>query len=215
VTAGFRPVQTLAEMSRTYSDRIRRYCEAHGIEIPAGFHRHPASPYAAIDTGRTPPKLVATTWFKQADLLYYVERHPHPESLRLVDFREGAEFRYAGRGRLERGALLDPAAAGPPLSDDTRALVERQFPPGDREAAARMLLEHCGNNLPYLENGDATSLERFRFAALRIAAGNLERLVQAIALARTDWRDLLVEADFANDTGAHRAWFERCVAASP
>ena len=169
---------------------------------------HPANPYAAIDTGRTPPKLVATTWFKKEDLLYYVRRHPHPESLRLVDFREGAELHWAGGARLERGALLDPASAGPPLSADTRALVERHFAPAGREAAARLLVEQCGNNLPFLEREDAVSLERFRFAALRVAAGDLERLAQAIALARTDWRDLLVEAGFADDPRAHRAWFE-------
>lgn len=195
-------------MSRTYSDRIRRYCEAHGIEVPPGFHRHPASPYVAIDGGRTPPKLVATTWFKQADLLYYVERHPHPETLRLIDFREGAELRYAGRGRLERGALLDAASAGPPLSADTLALVERHFAPASRAAAARLLVERCGNNLPDLEHEDAEGLERFRFAALRVAGGDLERLAQAVALARTDWRDLLVDAGFADDVRAHREWFE-------
>ena len=67
-------------MPESYSKRIRNYCERSGIDVLPGFNRHPASRYAAVDTSKVPPRLIATTWFKQADLLYYVQRHPEPGS---------------------------------------------------------------------------------------------------------------------------------------
>jgi hypothetical protein len=35
------------------------------------------------------------------------------------------------------------------------------------------------------------------------------RFKQAIALAKVDWRDLLVADSFANDTHAHEAWLPK------
>jgi hypothetical protein len=81
-------------MAERYSDRIEDYCRAHGIDVPPGFRRHPASRYAAIDLGRAPPRLIATTWFKQEDLLYYVSRHASPAVLRLLDFKERQELAF-------------------------------------------------------------------------------------------------------------------------
>jgi hypothetical protein len=45
-----------------------------------------------------------------------------------------------------------------------------------------------------------------RFAALKLSAGGMDRLRKAIELAKTDWRDLLVAAEFANDVNAHKRW---------
>jgi hypothetical protein len=41
--------------------------------------------------------------------------------------------------------------------------------------------------------------ERIQTAMLICAAGDLDRLVDAAALAETDWRDLLVNAELADD----------------
>ena len=57
-----------------------------------------------------------------------------------------------------------------------------------------------------LETADADALDRFRFAALRLSNGSLERLHQAVGLAKTDWRDLLIYADFTDSDDAHRRW---------
>ncbi len=51
-----------------------------------------------------------------------------------------------------------------------------------------------------------TDLERCHFAALRLSNGNLEALVEAIELAQTDYRDLLMAADFGKDVLAHLNW---------
>jgi hypothetical protein len=52
----------------------------------------------------------------------------------------------------------------------------------------------------------AEGLERIRAAALKISRGSLDRLALATSLAKSDWRDLLMAADFGEDAHAHEAW---------
>jgi hypothetical protein len=56
------------------------------------------------------------------------------------------------------------------------------------------------------EHATPESLERIRFAALKQSGGTLDGLAAAIRLAKTDWRDLLVAAELADDVDAHLAW---------
>jgi hypothetical protein len=60
-----------------------------------------------------PPKLVATTWRKIADVVYYIERFLVPElgdsitqSVRILDFRERREIVYVGGRRLRETATF-------------------------------------------------------------------------------------------------------------
>lgn len=69
-----------------------------------------------------------------------------------------------------------------------------------------MLDEQCGNNLAFPTRLDAHALERYRFAALKLSGGDLEKLRQAVTLAKLDWRDLLMAADFGHDIHAHERW---------
>ena len=72
-----------------------------------------------------------------------------------------------------------------------------------------MLMEQCGQNLPFCENGTPESLERLRFAVLKISGGQLEIFNKAIAIAKQDWRDLLMWAGFGHGVKAHEAWAEQ------
>ena len=92
------------------------------------------------------------------------------------------------------------------LSESTWEKVRALFPPAQHQAVADILLSECGNNLPYLENVDKEGLERYRFAALKLSNGSLTRLREAIELAKSDWRDLLVAAGFATSADAHKRW---------
>ena len=92
------------------------------------------------------------------------------------------------------------------LSESTREKVRALFPPAQHQAVADILLSECGNNLPYLENVDKEGLERYRFAALKLSNGSLTKLREAIELAKSDWRDLLVAAGFASSADAHERW---------
>jgi len=92
------------------------------------------------------------------------------------------------------------------LSPGTERRIEAIFPPNLRSEVAELLLKQCGNNLPFLEKLNEIELERFRFAALKLSAGNIDKLKEAVALANADWRDLLVSAGFGA-VDSHKSWF--------
>jgi hypothetical protein len=85
-----------------YTDRIKEYCEKAGIGIPAGFYRHPANRFAIIDVGNTPPKLIAKTWFKKEDVVYYIKNLSQSAKLRILDFKEREELRCESDEKLVR-----------------------------------------------------------------------------------------------------------------
>jgi hypothetical protein len=95
------------------------------------------------------------------------------------------------------------------LSESTWKKIRELFPPDQCDEVARILETECGNNLPFLERESPYGLERFRFAALKLSDGNMGKLVEAIKLAKSDWRDLLVAAGFADSVEAHRQWITR------
>lgn len=96
--------------------------------------------------------------------------------------------------------------AGVALSDETRRRVEMLFPGDDVLTATELLVNDCGSNLPFLENESPKSLERFRFAALKLSKGRLDMLIEAVCLAQEDYRDLLMAAGFGEDVHAHEQW---------
>ncbi len=89
-------------MAKTNKKKIKAYCEKHGVQIPAGFERHrSASRYAIIRLDVTPPKLIALTWFTQADVIHHIESVLLQElgddlnaMLKILDFKEGRRLRY-------------------------------------------------------------------------------------------------------------------------
>lgn len=93
-----------------------------------------------------------------------------------------------------------------PLSSNTWSRVEILFDPGQRDAARELLENECADNLPFFAQADMFALERVRFAVLKLADGNLERLRRAIDQAKVDWRDTLMAADFGQDMRAHEYW---------
>jgi|SRR5215471_6256395 len=97
-----------------------------------------------------------------------------------------------------------------PLSPLTRRHLALLFPTVSQLEAATLLEEHCGDSLPALGTQTTPeSLERIRFAALKLSKGDLAQLHRAVDLAARDWRDLLVAAGFADDPRAHLSWQPR------
>jgi hypothetical protein len=93
-----------------------------------------------------------------------------------------------------------------PLNERTRHHLEALFPPADRREAARLLEEECADDLPFCEGSDAESLERLRFAVLKLSHGDLSKLQEWVGAAKVDWRDVLVAAGWGNDLRAHQRW---------
>ena len=92
-----------------------------------------------------------------------------------------------------------------PLSEGARQRLPLVFAPEDRRPAQQLLENECGAGIG--DFGDApAAYDRVRFAAMKASHGRLEGLRRAVAMARTDWRDLLVEAGFADDATAYERW---------
>jgi hypothetical protein len=49
-------------------------------------------------------------------------------------------------------------------------------------------------------------MERIRFSVLKLSNGDMKKLVDAIELAKVDWRDLFMAAGFGEDPQAHKKW---------
>ena len=93
-----------------------------------------------------------------------------------------------------------------PLSTKTRTHVAQLFAPEQQLDVTHRLEEFCAESLCIGEPPSPESLERVRFAVLKLSDGDIDALCRAIELARSDWRDLLVAAEFANDCEAHQGW---------
>ena len=98
-----------------------------------------------------------------------------------------------------------------PLSLRTQMVVAILFPQSAADAE-QFLAEECGQNLPFCEKGTPESLERIRFAVLKIGNGDWTKFGQALDLAKRDWRDVLMWAEFANDLDAHQKWADQLLA---
>ena len=100
-------------MPQKYKTLILDYCAKYSIFVPAGFGRNSPSHFVVIRTDLTPPKLVATTWFKQADVIYYFEHFLVPQIgvdaavlASVIDFKDKRKFRYTKSNTLEADGSL-------------------------------------------------------------------------------------------------------------
>ncbi len=96
---------------------------------------------------------------------------------------------------------------GPDLQAATLERLDAVFPVEHRERVAATLFKRGGYSLS--SDWDASYdalIERIRCGCLKLSGGTLEGLEEGLKLARTDWRDLLVAAGFADDERAHLAW---------
>ena len=85
------------------------------------------------------------------------------------------------------------------------ALFDRE----DCEEAERILrMDCCPDAVPGLSRNASNKNERVYHAALKLSGGSLPKLYDAIALAQTDDRDLLMATDFGNPN-AHKSWKPR------
>lgn len=71
-----------------------------------------------------------------------------------------------------------------------------------------MLDEECSPIRLHLDDASPRQMERFHFAVLKLSEGKVEKLYDAIALAQTDYRDLLMAAGFGESLIAHKSWLK-------
>ena len=91
-----------------------------------------------------------------------------------------------------------------PLEPRVEAVLNALFPESARSNAVIALKTDCGPaTIPGLTLHDGC--ERVRLAALKLSNGDLDNLHDAIAVAQTDYRDLLMAAGFGSP-GLHVLW---------
>ena len=99
------------------------------------------------------------------------------------------------------------------LSDKTRQLVNLYFPDeGDSNIVSQLLTTECGSNIPLCNSHSPEDMERIRFAVLKQTNGDISKFDLVLNLAKTDWRDLLMAADFGHNLRAHITWYEEIIA---
>lgn len=91
-----------------------------------------------------------------------------------------------------------------PLSAHTEARLQQLFAGECLDEARQLLEEGCGEGVA---GWRSVGLDRLRAAVLKLSDGSIAKLVDAIAVAQTDFRDALVAAGFADDTDAHERWW--------
>lgn len=94
-----------------------------------------------------------------------------------------------------------------PLSTETRVRLEALFSKEEQDAAAKLLMEKCGDGLPLTDWAKEDFWDRIRFAVLKLSSGDLKKLKQEVEGANSDWRDTLMAAGFGHEVNAHRSWF--------
>ena len=94
-----------------------------------------------------------------------------------------------------------------PLTDATVDRIVAMFSLADQDLVSTLLIEECGDILPLSRAANPGSIERIRFAVLKLSGGDLNALQRAIDLAKIDWRDVLVDAGFGSDVTAHKSWW--------
>ena len=91
-----------------------------------------------------------------------------------------------------------------PLSEATEARLVQLFSGDDLVRARELLESDCAENIA---GWQMAGLDRLRIAILKLSDGSMSRLVDALVLAQTDFRDALVSAGFADDPRAHERWW--------
>lgn len=92
------------------------------------------------------------------------------------------------------------------LSSRSLEVIEVLFSSSDAVLAKELLTYQCGDNVPGCEDHTPKQMDRIRLSALKVSGGVYAELKKAVELACTDWRDILMSADFGYDTEAHLKW---------
>jgi len=94
------------------------------------------------------------------------------------------------------------------LSSRAELLLEKVFLDESIAEAKALIESECGTNIPGCGHFSSDEMDRIRFSVVKLSEGNMDKLYDAIDLAQTDWRDLLMAAGFGEDIDAHNKWFD-------
>lgn len=93
------------------------------------------------------------------------------------------------------------------LSEKTLEAIDNLFSPKERVSIQELLESECSKLALGCESWTDTQMERIWFAVLKLGSNNSQLFLEAVELARIDWRDLLISAGFGDDIQAHEKWW--------
>lgn len=93
-----------------------------------------------------------------------------------------------------------------PITIMTHRVLHAVFPPALWERLEKTLMFECGPLQVHSPDFGREAMERIWLATLKQSNGSIDAFEDAVLLAQTDWRDLLVNAEFSNDLAAHLIW---------
>lgn len=85
----------------------------------------------------------------------------------------------------------------PPLTSETERRIAALFAPDQQDAVRELPRREVGNDLPFCASWDSAAMDRLHFAALKLSGVNMDALRRPIAVAKRDWRDLLMAAEYS------------------
>jgi len=89
------------------------------------------------------------------------------------------------------------------LSNDIKKIINVRFSSFENSSYVLSELENVYNF--YAKFGEFIS-DRVYCSVLKLSGNSLEKFNDAVKLAKIDWRDLFVAANFANDIKGHEKW---------
>ncbi len=99
------------------------------------------------------------------------------------------------------------------LSKRTILLANALFDEPALSRIKKVLEEEVGEDLPFCDDSSPEQMERLRFAALNLIHRDVADWDWVIELAKSDWRDLLMAADFGHVL-EHDKYFNQIVCAT-
>ena len=108
---------------------------------------------------------------------------------------------------IDRGNRPADRSAGIALSERTLHLITTLFPIPDGVVIADVLRRAVSENIPFCDNASPEEMERIRFAILKMTVSSPLNLAVGIQMAQSDWRDLLMNVGFGDDTSRHLDWY--------
>jgi hypothetical protein len=95
------------------------------------------------------------------------------------------------------------------LTTDTKRVAEALFSSEDAERMKERLRTETADKSAFHAFNTAESRERIWLAIIKMCKETLDPWDEWFDLAKSDWRDLLMAADFGRDTKAHVKWKQK------
>jgi hypothetical protein len=99
-----------------------------------------------------------------------------------------------------------------PLSHRTAILADMLFEEPLRSLVKQALVDRVSENIPCWQPMTPESIERVRFAVMKLVRENELDFEKALAEAQFDWRDLFMAAGFGYNADEHEVWFLQVLA---